>query len=129
MGSLIGCAAASASVKFIKEEGLVQRSAQLGEYFLKGLKDLQERHEIIGDLDGRGLFIGMEFVKDRKTKEHAYEETLEIQHEARKRGLLFTRGGYGNRINILPPLVIDKDQIDEAIEILDEAIAEVERKV
>jgi len=122
MGNLLSSATSLAAIQVIDEEKLVERASSLGEYMLKGLRSLQQENELIGDVGGHGLFMGIEFVKDRKTKQPAYEETTRIQHEARKRGVLIAKGAFGNRIDLMPPLVIEKDQIDRIIEVLDAAI-------
>jgi 4-aminobutyrate aminotransferase len=127
MGNHLGAAAALASLEVVENEGLAAKAAELGKYFLKGLQDLQDEHELIGDVNGRGLFLGLELVKDRRTKERAYEEAGKIQYEAQKRGLL-VRAAF-NRIAPSPPLTIGKERIDMALEILGEAIREVERTV
>jgi len=122
MGNILSSAVALASVQVIEEEKLAEKAAKKGEYMLKGLRTLQQEHELIGDVGGHGLFIGVEFVKDRKTKAPAYDETSEIQHYARKNGVLLAKGAFGNRIDLMPPLVIENDQIDRIIEVLDGAI-------
>lgn len=72
------------------------------DYFTNGLKELAKRHKLIGNINGRGLFIGVELVKDRETKEPANEENLLLQDECRKRGLLYERGGlYDNIMKII----------------------------
>ena len=105
-----------------EEEKLAEKAAKKGEYMLKGLRTLQQKYQLIGDVSGYGLFIGVEFVKDRKTKTPAYKETSEIQHCARMNGVLLAKGAFGNRIDLMPPLVIENDQIDRIIEVLDGAI-------
>jgi 4-aminobutyrate aminotransferase-like enzyme len=97
-------------------------------YFRERLEELQEKHPILGWVDACGLFIGLEFVRDRKTKEPAAEESKRMLDHCVAEGLLFERGGYlYNRFQLIPPLTIERDQIDRAVEILDHAMAEAEK--
>jgi 4-aminobutyrate aminotransferase-like enzyme len=98
-----------------------------GGYFLEGLKELQRKHKLIGQVQGKALMLSLEFVKDRETKEPASEETTRIIREAVKRGLLLTISGhFGNRINIVAPLIITRREVDMGLAILDEVISVVE---
>jgi 4-aminobutyrate aminotransferase len=125
----IGCAAGVASLTVIEEEHLVEKSAELGSYLLKRLREFQNRHELIGDVRGKGLMIGVELVSDRETKAPATKVTERIVNEALKRGVYFASGGrYGNVLKISPPLVITKEQIDFALEVLDKALKMAEKK-
>jgi len=129
-GTPVACAVSSTMIDLLEEEKLADRAEKLGKYFLEELKNLQTYHPLIGHVEGKGLMIGMEFVRDRKTKEPASNETKMIIREAIKRGLILTISGYyGNRINIVAPLIIEKDEIDKAIEILDETINVAEKKI
>lgn len=127
-GNPLACAAALVTIDVIIKEKLVERSRDLGKYFMKRLEELAERHELIGDVRGAGLLIGVELVKDLKTKEPAVEESARLREEARKRGLILAAGwGWlGNVIRITPALVITSEQIDKSIEILDESLKVVE---
>lgn len=127
-GNPVGSAAALAMIETLEKENLLYRAQMLGDYFLKKLKELQSRHQLIGCVQGKALMLSLEFVRDRKTKEPASEETMEIIKELVKRGLLLTISGhFGNRLNIVPPLVIEKEEIDTAVEIMDEVIAVIEK--
>ncbi len=127
-GNPLAMAAALAAIEVIEEEKLVEKSAQNGEYMMKRLRELMDKHEIIGEVDGKGLLIGLELVKDRETKEPAVEETARFRIELRKRGVIIGPPGWtGSRVRINPPLVITREQIDRAIEAIDEALTVVER--
>jgi 4-aminobutyrate aminotransferase len=89
------------------------------------MKSMQERHRLIGDVRGYGLMIGVEFVRDRKTKEKATTETDEIVQRAFKKGLLLLGCGE-NIIRLAPPLIVDKEDADLALNILEEVLTEVE---
>ena len=128
-GNPLACAAALATIDVIINENLVEKSRKSGEYFMKRLEELAERHELIGDVRGAGLLIGVELVKDSKTKEPAVKESIKLREEARKRGLILAAGwGWlGNVIRISPPLNITIEQIDKSIEIMDESLRVVEK--
>ncbi|RLE31683.1 4-aminobutyrate--2-oxoglutarate transaminase, partial [Candidatus Acetothermia bacterium] len=124
VGNPVACAAALAVLEVIEEEGLIERAEHIGALLKEGFLRLQEKYELIGDVRGLGAMVGMELVKDRETKEPATEETKEVAREAIKRGLIFpTAGVYGNVIRMLVPLVVKEEEIQEALEILDEAFA------
>ena len=125
----IGCAAGVASLTVIEEEHLIEKSKKLGTYSLDRLKELENQHELIGDVRGKGLMIGVELVENRKTKTPATEATEHIVDQALKKGVYYASGGrYGNVLKISPPLVITKEQIDFSLEVLDEALREAEKR-
>lgn len=124
-GNAIQMASGLAHIRAIVEEQLPQRAASLGAYVIKRMRELQERHEIIGDVRGLGLMIGVEFVKDRKTKEPL--DITQLQVKCLKKGLLtLTAGTYGNVMRISPPLIISREFMDKGIEIFEGAIRELE---
>jgi len=123
-GNPLCCAAALESINVILEEKLDERAARLGEYFLKQLKELAEKYELIGDVRGKGLFIGVELVKDRETKEPAREESIRLRYETKRRGVILGAGmgWFGNTIRFNPPAVITEEQIDKVIEVLEASL-------
>lgn len=128
LGNPVGCAASLASLAEIEERQLVQRSAELGERFRRRLLDMQARHPLIGDVRGKGSMMGLELVKDRKTKEPASKEGAEVVRRALTKGVMATNygGTYHNVIKMAPPLVITDQQLDVALDLLEESLAEVE---
>jgi 4-aminobutyrate aminotransferase len=88
------------------------------------LRELQGKHPIIGDVRGRGLMIGVELVRDRKTKERAVEERNALVQAMFRRGVLILGAGR-NAIRFAPPLVLSKDQADTILKIFDESLTEV----
>ena len=127
-GSPVACAAALATFDVIEEENLLDNAKNVGSYFLKRLEAIKERHELIGDVRGRGLILGIELVKDRKTKEPAPKEVSKVVYRAWELGLIaVTTGLYSNVIEITPPLILTKNDVDEAIEIIEKAIGDVEK--
>lgn len=125
-GNPVSCAAALANLAVMQEEDLPGQSARKGARTLEQLKGLQGKHAIIGEVRGLGLMIGVELVRDRQTKEPANTEAGRVRAFCRERGLLVGVGGQaGNVVRFQPPLVISEDALDEAVRILDEALASV----
>jgi 4-aminobutyrate aminotransferase len=122
-GNPVACAAATATIKLLKEQ-LVANAAAVGEHLMNGICTLQEKHQIIGDVRGRGLMIGIELVKDRRTKERAVEERNAVVQAAFRRGVLLLGAGK-NALRLAPPLVFTRAQADSVVKILDEALADV----
>ncbi|MBI4403060.1 MAG: aspartate aminotransferase family protein [Deltaproteobacteria bacterium] len=123
-GNPLACAAAAASLRIIEEEKLVENSKRVGEYFLKKLQPMVDRYPFVGDVRGRGLFIGMELVKDKATKEPLPRPVTEkIFQECLKRGLLTM--AYSASFRIQPALTIDEATVDEAVAILTEVFERV----
>lgn len=120
-------AGALASLKVILREKPWERAAVLGEYWMRGLRKLQDKHEIIGDVRGKGVMIGVELVRDRKTKEPATTESLKLKVEAGKRGLILPagQGWLGNTIRMNPSVVMTEAQIDQALDILDQSLTAI----
>jgi 4-aminobutyrate aminotransferase len=124
-GNPVSCAAALATVKLLQER-LMANAAEVGGHLLDGLRALADRHELIGDVRGRGLMIGVELVRDRTTKERATSERDAVVTAAFRRGLLVLGAGR-NAVRFSPPLVLTRAQADIALKIVDEALTEVER--
>jgi 4-aminobutyrate aminotransferase len=120
-GNPVSCAAALATIKLLKDS-LMQNAADVGAFMLDRLKALQQKHQLIGDVRGKGLMIGVELVRDRATKERATTERDTIVDECFKRGLLVLGAGK-NAIRISPPLVLTKDQAATAVNILDSVLS------
>ena len=119
-GNPVCCAAASATISIIQEEGLLEHTTQLGNYMKKRFLEMQKKYEIIGDVRGKGLSIGIDLVKNRETKERHGEAAAKICYRAWERGLLLSFFS-GSVLRIQPPLVISKEQADRAMEILEES--------
>ena len=122
-GNPVACAAALATLKLVRN-GLMQNAASVGEYLLSNLKDLARRHPLIGDVRGCGLMIGLELVRDRRTKERAVAERDALVKAAFGRGLLLLAAGT-NVIRLSPPLVLTREQADIAVQILDASVRDV----
>lgn len=123
-GNPISCAAALANLEVIREENLVDNSARRGEELMKRLKKLEERAGLVGEVRGRGLMIGLELVKDKKTKEPAPSDAKAVRATLRERGILVGVGGaYGNVVRLQPPLSITADECDRAASAVEKALS------
>jgi 4-aminobutyrate aminotransferase-like enzyme len=125
-GNPVTSVTAKAVIDIIEEDDLRTNAEVVGAHFRERLLELQEKHELIGDVRGMGLMQALELVKDRKTKEPATAETAMMLEAARDRGLLIGRGGLlGNVIRMSPPLNISKVDVDEACKVLDRSLEAV----
>jgi 4-aminobutyrate aminotransferase len=122
-GNPVSCAAANATIKLLREQ-LIANAATVGAHLVDGLRELQKKHTLIGDIRGMGLMIGVELVKDRKTKERAVDERNAVVQAMFKRGVLILGAGR-NAVRLAPPLVLSKEQADSVISALDESLAEI----
>ncbi len=120
-GNLIASAAALATLDVIEKEHLIDNARVQGAYLLGRLRELQTRHEEIGDVRGLGLMTATEFVRDRRSKEPAVRFRDHVLEESYRRGLILLPCGRSS-LRYIPPLVVRREEIDEAIEILDAAI-------
>jgi alanine-glyoxylate transaminase / (R)-3-amino-2-methylpropionate-pyruvate transaminase len=122
-GNPVSMAAGLAVLEVIDEEGLQENARRVGGRFLRGLRRLQERHPVVGDVRGMGLMLGVELVTDRSTRTPATAQTLEVLEAAREMGVLLGKGGLdGNVLRIKPPLCITAEDVDFALDVLDRAI-------
>jgi 4-aminobutyrate aminotransferase len=119
------CLAAAGETVRLLEEKYVANSAKVGEFMKSGLLGLMDRYSAIGDVRGLGLMLGVEIVKDRKTKERAPELRDAIINECFMRGLL-TLGAGPSTIRLSPPLIVDEEQVQFALNTLSDAISAVE---
>jgi 4-aminobutyrate aminotransferase len=124
-GNPVSCAAANVTIKLLKD-GLVANSALVGEHLLNRIRELQLKHQLIGDVRGKGLMIGIELVRNRQTKERAPEERNALVQAMFRRGVLVLGAGR-NAVRLAPPLVLTKAQADSVVMVMDEALTEVDR--
>jgi taurine---2-oxoglutarate transaminase len=129
-GHPLACASAVASIEVFREEGVVENAAEVGSYLGEGLRGLAERHPSIGDVRGLGCFWGVELVKNRESREmlvpfngsgEATAPVARLVKAALERGLYLMT--HWNVIMVVPPLTITRDEVDEGLAILDEALA------
>ncbi len=122
-GNPVSCAAANATIKLLKDS-LVANAAAVGAHLLDGLRELQKKHALIGDVRGKGLMIGIELVRDRQTKERAVDERNALVQAMFRRGVLVLGAGK-NAVRLAPPLVLSTSQADSVLEVFDDAVTEV----
>ena len=123
-GNPVSCVAALETIRLL-EEGLIENAAAVGKFLIQRLWKLAERHPMIGDIRGLGLMIGVELVKDKKTKEKAVEWREAAIGSAFHKGLLLLGCGE-NTLRLMPPLIVNQQQAEVAVEILDEVFTEIE---
>lgn len=131
-GHTLAMAAAVAAIEAYRADGLIQRSAEMGHYLMGKALELQEKHPSVGDVRGKGLFVGMELVKDPKTKEPIHDGLVEgprpptakmkVLAQAMRDGV-YCLPGMVSVIMMAPPLTITKDEIDYAMDVFDKALA------
>jgi 4-aminobutyrate aminotransferase len=122
-GNLVSVAAALETIRLI-ETKYMENARVMGDYIFGRIAAWPERHAIVGDVRGKGLMIGIEIVLDRKTKERAHYLRDAIVLRAFHKGLLILGAGE-NTVRLSPPLMIDREQADFAVDTLDACIAEV----
>jgi adenosylmethionine-8-amino-7-oxononanoate aminotransferase len=123
----VSCAVALRNVEIIEAEGLVENSEKTGAYLLQQLREVQARHPIVGDVRGIGLMLQIELVKKRETRESF---TREDDMQSKVGDRLIARGllcRAGNNISIAPPLITNREDADEIVDILDGVLGEVEQ--
>ncbi|MFC1559929.1 aspartate aminotransferase family protein [Candidatus Margulisiibacteriota bacterium] len=122
-GNPVSCAAALASIDIIEKEKLASQATKQGNYLKEKLEKLAGKYEAMGDVRGLGLMIGVEFVKDKKSKEPNPEIVKKIMANALHRGLVLISCGMNDQvIRFIPPLIITKEQIDTALNIFEESV-------
>ena len=121
------CAAALATIQYIEENKLVENAAIQGEYALKRLNEMKDEHKLIGDVRGKGLLLGIELVKDHKKKTRAIDEAEAVMYRCLEKGLSF-KLTMGNILTLTPPLTITREEMDKALDIIDESIHEIEQQ-
>jgi 4-aminobutyrate aminotransferase len=125
-GNPVCIAAALATLDVIEKEGLLHNSHEVGDYMIKRMADWPKKHKIVGDVRGRGLMIGVDIVKDQKTREYGAAERDRVVEMAFEKGVLFLGCG-PSTVRIAPPLVVTKDEADVAMDVLEDSIAAVEK--
>jgi len=124
-GNPLSCAAAIETIRLL-EGGLIDNAALVGQYMLDALAEVAARHPSIGDVRGKGLMIGVEFVKDKVTRERAPDIRDQMVHGAFERGLLLLGCGR-NTVRFTPPLTVTTGEVDEALSLFEDALGEAER--
>ena len=123
-GNPISCAAALANIEVIEEENLIENTRNLGEYAQERFRELQDIYDVIGEVRGKGLSIGVDLVLDHNTRERAYTEAAKICYRAWEKGLLLSFFS-GSVLRIQPPLIITKEEMGQALSIIEESMKDL----
>lgn len=126
-GYALGCAVANKVLDIYEEDHLVEHCAAVGEHIGRLVEDYASRHPLVGTYSQAGVFLGIEYVTNRETKQPALAETIALCDALRDEGLLAQRNGYyGNRMSFIPPINITTSEVDEIFAILDKATTRIE---
>jgi 4-aminobutyrate aminotransferase-like enzyme len=130
MGDSFQCAVALANIEVIENENLLEKSSKMGTLLKKGLTELQAKFEVIGDIRGKGLFLGIEIIESIASKRPDPARALKLVTECEDRGLLLgggiPTGGLGtNTIRLCPPLVITEEQVASALNIMEKVLSKI----
>jgi 4-aminobutyrate aminotransferase len=126
-GNPLSCAAADAVIDVIREEELLENAHKQGLHALKRLEEFEGRSEIVGDVRGKGLMIGVELVEDKESKKPASRKAAEVIRRSWKRGVAVVTCG-ASTLRIAPPLTIQRELLDAALDIVEDTIEEVEKE-
>ena len=121
----VACAAALATIEYIEEHDLAEHARQMGRYAVERMEAMITDHPLIGDVRGLGLLMGMELVRDRATRARATDEAEAVMYSALSKGLSF-KTTMGNILALTPPLTITRQEMDQALDILEESLIEVQ---
>lgn len=125
-GNAMSCTGGLGTLAAIEADNMIENAAEIGAYLHEKLLELQSKHDLIGNVRGKGLTQGVELVTDRTTHEPAAKETAKITYRAYQLGLLFYYvGAFNNILELTPPLLINNGDVDQAIALLDQAITDV----
>jgi 4-aminobutyrate aminotransferase len=126
-GNPLASTYALANLDNIEEQRLQERAYKIGNSLYSDLKDLEDRYDVVGEVRGKGLMIGVELVKDKESKEPAPEKAALVMEVAKEHGLLVGKGGlYGNVLRLSPPLIITEEDAARAVETLEIAFGEAQ---
>jgi len=126
-GNPLACAAASKVIDVIMEEKLLENAQKQGRYIMKWLQDLKNEREIIGDVRGKGLMIGIEFVENKDSKKAGIDQAREVMIRCWRRGVAIVTCGFST-LRLVPPLTITRELVDASLEILADVSKEVDEE-
>ncbi|HJC83117.1 MAG TPA: aspartate aminotransferase family protein [Candidatus Anaerostipes avicola] len=125
-GNALSCAAALKTIELMEKNHLAERAQEIGKKVMDRYEKMKEKYEPVGDVRGLGAMIGMEFVKDKKTKEPDPQFVKDLVQECVQHGLMIESAGvYGNVIRFLAPLVITDEQLEAGLDILENAVGKL----
>jgi 4-aminobutyrate aminotransferase len=126
-GNPVSATAGLATIEYIRKHDLVANAARIGKRLLDGFQNLAAAHPLIGEARGKGMILGVELVRDRRTKEPAAIEAAKLVYRCKELGLLLFYGGiYSNVIEVTPPLVMTPEEADRGLAVFEEALSDVE---
>jgi 4-aminobutyrate aminotransferase len=126
-GTPVSCTAGLATLDYIERHHLADNAREIGAHLLDGCKRLAEKHELIGEARGKGMILGVELVRNRQTKEPAATEAAKVVYRCKELGLILFYGGiYSNVLEITPPLTMTRQEADQGLAIVDQALTDVE---
>ena len=111
-----------ATIECLEDDGLLENSERVGARALARMQELKEKHQIVGDVRGLGLLLGIELVRDRRTREPAVNEAERVMYDALSKGLSF-KVTMGSILTLTPPLTITQEEMDSALDIIDECLS------
>ncbi|HET8601636.1 MAG TPA: aminotransferase class III-fold pyridoxal phosphate-dependent enzyme, partial [Segeticoccus sp.] len=122
-GNPVSCAIGTAVLDIVRDDGLQEHARVVGDYFLDRLRDLQDIHPLIGDVRGHGLYLGVELVRDRGTKDPAPREALLLSERMKDRGVIvYPAGAHQNVLKLKPPMIFDTSHVDNFVETMHEIL-------
>jgi 4-aminobutyrate aminotransferase-like enzyme len=122
-GNPVSCAIGTTVLDIVQGDGLQDRAAEVGGYFLRSLEELRSRQELIGDVRGKGLYLGIELVRDRETKEPAAAEALAVSERMKDAGVVvYPTGAHDNVLKIKPPMIFGHQHVDLFVRTLDQVL-------
>jgi len=123
-GNPVSCAIGSTVMDIVEQDGLQARAGSVGDYFLRSLQELMGRHDIVGNVRGHGLYLGVELVRNRETKEPAAAEAMAVSEAMKDHGVVsYPTGVHDNVLKIKPPMVFGNGHVDIYTEVLDHVLA------
>jgi hypothetical protein len=123
-GNPVSCAVGLAVLDVIERDKLRENAATVGAYLIERFRQMQAKYEVIGDVRGQGLFLGIELVTDRKTKQPATQFARKVSNGARQRGILIgTEGPHDNVLKLRPPMIFSHADADYLVEVLEDTFA------
>jgi 4-aminobutyrate aminotransferase-like enzyme/Ser/Thr protein kinase RdoA (MazF antagonist) len=122
-GNPVSCVIGETVLDIIERDGLRDHAVEVGDYFAGCLRELQDQHAIIGDVRAEGLYLGVELVRDRRTKEPARAEAFTVTERTKERGVVvFPNGVHDNVLKIKPPMTFRREHADEYVSVLDDVL-------
>lgn len=125
-GDPISCAAALATIKIVEDDHLVEKAKKVGDYLFDEFTKLKDKYQCIGDVRGKGLILGIEFVKDRETKEPDPDTAAMVVYRSFEKGLMYYYAGiFQNVLELTPPIILTMEEAKLAVDIIAKSIDDV----